>query len=386
MLFHILTAILIGSGLGVAQTVTSTSSAPSATHTVSVGADGFNFSPNELVAKKGDIIEYRFYPQNHSVARAAFGNEPCIPYELTGPGRIGFYSGFRPTVLVTNNPPIFRLKINDTDPLFFYCSAPGACLEGMVGVVNPNATHSYANQFAYSQNATLEFSPGEYFPVESKISRTTTATGATSTPTASSTSTAVPGKSPSTSLSGGAIAGIVIGALAIVLFASALLYMCGRQRGIGDLLRQHRQPKGDEGQGRASSYQPNMGGLSEAQYASLRKSPESDSFWGAGADAYKSLSPALLGGGGPGGWETRMGAFPPGYQGYQGVEKNRVYEMAGSGAKWYSPAPLRPKRSVRHELPGGKDGNGLAAATDSDAGGRGKIETEDSEVNDAHNF
>jgi len=34
-------------------------------------------------------------------------------------------------------PPIFSLPINDTDPVFFYCSAPGACLQGMVGVVNP---------------------------------------------------------------------------------------------------------------------------------------------------------------------------------------------------------------------------------------------------------
>lgn len=44
-------------------------------------------------------IEYRFYPQNHSVARAAYG-QPCIPYEYTAPSRVGFFSGFFPVQLV----------------------------------------------------------------------------------------------------------------------------------------------------------------------------------------------------------------------------------------------------------------------------------------------
>lgn len=68
-----------------------------------------------MVRNSGDLIgrniysseadrttEYRFYPQNHSVARAAFGPNPCIPYEDTGAGLIGFWSGFRPTAVVSN--------------------------------------------------------------------------------------------------------------------------------------------------------------------------------------------------------------------------------------------------------------------------------------------
>jgi hypothetical protein len=87
--------------------------------------DGLNFAPREIDnVPVGDIIgkygrkaliqastkleliinsEFRFYPQNHSVARAAFGATPCIPYEYTGDGRVGFWSGFRPTQLITNN-------------------------------------------------------------------------------------------------------------------------------------------------------------------------------------------------------------------------------------------------------------------------------------------
>ncbi|KAF4629629.1 hypothetical protein G7Y89_g8518 [Cudoniella acicularis] len=61
-------------------------------------------------------------------------------------------------------PPIFRLPINNTEPVFFYCSAPGACFDGMVGVINPNATWTFPAQFNYSQNATKAFSLLEYFP------------------------------------------------------------------------------------------------------------------------------------------------------------------------------------------------------------------------------
>ncbi|KAH6724989.1 hypothetical protein BKA61DRAFT_589598 [Leptodontidium sp. MPI-SDFR-AT-0119] len=48
--------------------------------------------------------------------------------------------------------------------LYFYCSSPGACLEGIVGVINLNST------FTQAQNATLDFSPGEYFTKESRLS------------------------------------------------------------------------------------------------------------------------------------------------------------------------------------------------------------------------
>jgi hypothetical protein len=57
----------------------------------------------EIEKKRADwITEYRFYPQNHSVARAAF-TQPCIPYEDTGPNKVGFWSEFQPVALVLSN-------------------------------------------------------------------------------------------------------------------------------------------------------------------------------------------------------------------------------------------------------------------------------------------
>ncbi|KAF8863311.1 hypothetical protein BDZ45DRAFT_798285 [Acephala macrosclerotiorum] len=226
-----------------------TTSAPATTHSVNVGADGLVFSPPSTTADVGDIVEFRFYPQNHSVARADFGSSACIPYELTGAGKVGFWSGFRPVSVVLSNPPTFQVLINDTDPIFFYCSAPGACIDdGMVGVINPNKTETFALQQAYAKNATLMLSPGEYFPKETTPSTSTTAsstssstasaTSTSSTPTSSTSTSSTPTPSPSSSpvLSGGAIAGIAIGGFAVLLIGAVLLYLCGRQKTMSEML------------------------------------------------------------------------------------------------------------------------------------------------------
>lgn len=64
-------------------------SAPAATHTVKVGSkeDPHQYSPHDITAAVGDVIEFQFYPRNHSVVKADFG-APCVPAE----GDI-FYSG-----------------------------------------------------------------------------------------------------------------------------------------------------------------------------------------------------------------------------------------------------------------------------------------------------
>ena len=76
-------------------TASSTSSAAAQTHTISVGNGDFTFRPDVTQANPGDTIKFRFYPQNHSVVRAEY-QFPCIPYEMTGKGKVGFSSGFKP--------------------------------------------------------------------------------------------------------------------------------------------------------------------------------------------------------------------------------------------------------------------------------------------------
>ena len=49
---------------------TSTSSAVAATFTVEVGRGDHKFTPDVVQANVGDIIQFDFFPPNHSVVRA----------------------------------------------------------------------------------------------------------------------------------------------------------------------------------------------------------------------------------------------------------------------------------------------------------------------------
>ena len=41
-------------------------------------------------------------------------------------------------ILLSDQPPTWDLLIDNTEPIFFYCTAEGSCLkEGMIGVINP---------------------------------------------------------------------------------------------------------------------------------------------------------------------------------------------------------------------------------------------------------
>ncbi|KAJ4394549.1 hypothetical protein N0V93_003768 [Gnomoniopsis smithogilvyi] len=176
-----------GSG-GASVTAASTSSTAAATHSIAVGASGFVLEP-------------------HEVTNASVGiSLSSVDVQTT-----------------SDNGPTFQVLVNDTNPIFFYCAAPGSCVDHqMIGVINPNATFTYDTQLAYAENATYQMTPGEAFPSE-----TASSTSATSTPGASSSSSTSNGSR----LGAGAIAGIAIGAAAVAVLAAALLYMCGRRGG-----------------------------------------------------------------------------------------------------------------------------------------------------------
>ena len=205
------------------------------THTIAAGKGGHTFIPDVTLANVGDTIEFDFYPLNHSVVRAEY-QIPCVPYEMTGP-KVGFFSGFMPVDAILANPPKWTVVVNDTDPIFYYCSAPGSCLDyGMVGVINPNASVSLEIQRELALNSTFMLQPGEPWPPEasSTVLPTTTATvvsTAVSTPTSdpAETTSAAPVSSHHSSLSGGAIAGIAIGGAAVLLAAGFLVWWCGRR-------------------------------------------------------------------------------------------------------------------------------------------------------------
>ncbi|KAL8791760.1 MAG: hypothetical protein Q9195_005636 [Heterodermia aff. obscurata] len=117
--------------------------------------------------------------------------------------------------------PTWNLTINDTEPIFYYCSAPGSCMDqGMVGVINSNSSTSFETQYQYAKNGSYDKAPGKSGP-----------TGGT---LPSQTATSSPSASPSAShnkLSPGAIAGMAICGLAFVTAIGFLLFLLGRRLG-----------------------------------------------------------------------------------------------------------------------------------------------------------
>jgi hypothetical protein len=171
--------------------------------------------------------------------------------------------------------------------------------ENVIGAnIFQNATFTFEAQFNYSQNATVEFSPLEYFPVESvNPTRTATAIDYTTTPTATVAPQVTVAASKSPPLSAGAIAGVAIGGFAVLVLAAALLYMCGRQKTVKEILRQSTIVPTNH-----NSYQPTALGISEAQYPNMVKnSPNTNSTafsangWTPGQDngSYRSMSPPI---------------------------------------------------------------------------------------------
>jgi hypothetical protein len=61
-------------------------------------------------------------------------------------------------VNVTSNLPQFQIKVNDTNPIWGYCSQTGHCQQGMVFSINapPNGTNTFAafQELAINSNTT----------------------------------------------------------------------------------------------------------------------------------------------------------------------------------------------------------------------------------------
>ncbi|KAK7409462.1 hypothetical protein QQX98_008370 [Neonectria punicea] len=97
--------------------------------TIKITATSDNaFDPDSVEAEKGDVLEFHF-EANHSVVAGDY-KYPCSPLELGS----GFFSGF----VDDAEDKIFRVTVNDTEPIAFYSSREDECAQGMVGIVNPS--------------------------------------------------------------------------------------------------------------------------------------------------------------------------------------------------------------------------------------------------------
>jgi len=146
---------------------------------VNVGQNGLAYSPNSISASVGDVLQFTFFPTNHSVVMGDFGN-PCAP-AATG----GFFSGFMP-VGSGEGAQIFSVTVNSTDPIVFYCAqtAGSHCQSGMAGVVNAAGGMTLAAyQSAAKSAGTSTAPPSAFGGALSANSATTTAASPAATTT-----------------------------------------------------------------------------------------------------------------------------------------------------------------------------------------------------------
>ncbi|KAB8253013.1 hypothetical protein BDV35DRAFT_375460 [Aspergillus flavus] len=196
-LIHLMTWLLITIDyllLGVsAQTTTTEASATAtetskgaATHTIQVGprSDPHQYVPSSVNASVGDVIVFEFYPRNHSVVRADY-DAPCVPAQTSGPV---FYSGH-------------FTKFNEENGQ----------------MIGPTANMTWEHQNKKAINYPYQLEPWEHIPAEGE------------SPNSSATSSPSPSSSGS-HLSGGAIAGIVVGAVAFIGLLVAFFFVMGRNQ------------------------------------------------------------------------------------------------------------------------------------------------------------
>jgi plastocyanin len=145
---------------------------------IQVGMGGLKFTPNSVTAAVNDFLVFTFYPANHSVSSGEFSSG-CTPSKSGG-----FYSGFVPTSAgtqpVSTAPQLsalpnlgtghgltlfktkqFRVKVESTDPMAFYCTQPNNnhCKAGMYGVVNPSGQSTLQAYGALAKAASSNSSP-----------------------------------------------------------------------------------------------------------------------------------------------------------------------------------------------------------------------------------
>lgn len=128
------------------------------------------YSPNSVVAEIGSIVEFIFYPKNHTVTQSSFA-VPCVPIGISTPNATtpespGIKSGFVPVAanasdFMSGIRSSFSVMVNDTKPIWIYCGQVGHCEKGMSMVINQNMSDSVHTLANYQAAAAMIPVPGE---------------------------------------------------------------------------------------------------------------------------------------------------------------------------------------------------------------------------------
>jgi len=204
-------AAVVSADTAIATGSSSAGAAPSGSVSVQVVKVSDNngtlrYFPDNIVAAAGSLVQFHFYPKNHSVVESAF-SDPCAPIHTVESNVTGFKSGFMPVAAGASSMPVFTLEVNDTKPIWFYCSQVDHCKLGMVGVINAPGGNKTIDTFRALAEASASSTNG-----------TTSTSGSSSASAASSSAPAQQTASSATRLvSSASLAAVAIAAFAFLL-------------------------------------------------------------------------------------------------------------------------------------------------------------------------
>ncbi|KFY15531.1 hypothetical protein V492_01929 [Pseudogymnoascus sp. VKM F-4246] len=103
---------------------------------VSGKTNTLTFSPNNLQAEVGDMVQFQFGVGNHTVTQSTF-DAPCLPMGA-GSNTTAISTGFMPVAADATTAPLYTIPIVDKTPIWLYCAQGKHCQNGMVMVINEN--------------------------------------------------------------------------------------------------------------------------------------------------------------------------------------------------------------------------------------------------------
>jgi len=95
------------------------------------------YFPNSVTAAVGDMVQFQCAAGNHTVTQSTF-DQPCEPIHQNNAAVEGFFSGFQPVTAGGAQAPTFTILVNNTTPIWVYCSQGQHCQKGMNLVINEN--------------------------------------------------------------------------------------------------------------------------------------------------------------------------------------------------------------------------------------------------------
>jgi plastocyanin len=170
------------------------------------GTPALKFDPQQIIAQKGDVVNFEFRGGNHTITQSSFAN-PCAWQRNTVTNENGFNSGFLPYDNTTRQVSVYSLAVNDPSaPIWFFCGRPPHCKSGMFGAINaPTTGNKTFQQFtANVQSAnepglgtTVPFTPPSASGSSSGSSAPTSSGGSPSSASPTTSGSAAPQQSKS---------------------------------------------------------------------------------------------------------------------------------------------------------------------------------------------